>query len=167
MSENQPSPGLKAALEYGPILAFFVGYMLLRERAIEIGGTEYSGLIVVTAFFVPLLAFTTWLGYRLFGAISKMQIVTLVIVVIFGGLTVWLNDERFIKMKPTVIYGLFAGVLGFGLLRGRSYLQLFLRSQTAVELVEPPHCSTECSLCPESGLEQRPLRMPPKLRQAP
>jgi intracellular septation protein len=47
-----------------------------------------------------------------------------VIVVVFGGLSVWFNDERFFKMKPTMIYLLFAGMLGFGLMRGQSYLQL-------------------------------------------
>ncbi len=126
MSETRVSPGLKAALEYGPILAFFAGYMLLRERAFVVGGTEYSGFILVTALFVPLLALTTYALYRLSGSISKMQIMTLVLVVIFGGLTVWLNDERFFKMKPTMIYGLFAAILGFGLLRGQSYLQIVM-----------------------------------------
>jgi intracellular septation protein len=52
-----------------------------------------------------------------------MQVATVVLVVVFGGLSVWLNDERFFKMKPTIIYLLFAAVLGFGLLRGQSYLQ--------------------------------------------
>jgi intracellular septation protein len=47
-------------------------------------------------------------------------------VVVFGGLTIWFNDERFFKMKPTMIYAIFALVLGFGLLRGRSYLQLVM-----------------------------------------
>jgi intracellular septation protein len=49
-----------------------------------------------------------------------------VIVVVFGGLSVWFNDERFFKMKPTMIYLLFAGMLGFGLMRGQSYLQLVM-----------------------------------------
>jgi len=123
MAEKKISQGLKLALDLGPILAFFAGYMILRDRSFTIGGTEYSGFIVVTAFFVPLLAATTFLLYRLTGKLSKMQIVTLVLVVIFGSLTIWFNDERFFKMKPTMIYTLFAGVLGFGLLRGRSYLQ--------------------------------------------
>jgi intracellular septation protein len=52
-----------------------------------------------------------------------MQVATIVLVTVFGGLTVWLNDERFFKMKPTIIYALFAGMLGVGLLRGRSWLQ--------------------------------------------
>jgi intracellular septation protein len=55
-----------------------------------------------------------------------MQLVTLIMVVVFGGLTVWLNDDRFFKMKPTAIYGIFAILLGIGLLRGQSWLQLVM-----------------------------------------
>lgn len=126
MAEKRISHGLKLALDLGPILAFFAGYVLLRDRTLTIAGTEYSGFIVVTGLFIPLLAFTTWLLWRLTGKLSKMQIVTLVLVAIFGGLTVWLNDERFFKMKPTMIYALFAAILGAGLLRGQSYLQLVM-----------------------------------------
>lgn len=126
MAERKISAGVKMALEMGPILAFFVGYILLRDRVFTIGGTEYTGFILVTACFIPLLALTTFILWRLTGTLSKMQIVTLVLVVVFGGLTVWLNDERFFKMKPTIIYALFAAVLGFGLLRGKSYMQLVM-----------------------------------------
>ena len=126
MAEKPISQGLKLALDLGPVLAFFVGYILMRDRTFLIGGTEYSGFILVTACFIPLLAFTTFLLWRLTGTVSKMQLMTLVLVVIFGGLTVWLNDERFFKMKPTMIYTLFAAILGFGLLRGQSYLQLVM-----------------------------------------
>ncbi len=121
--EKSISPGLKLALDLGPIAAFFAGYVLLKDRTFLIGGTEYNGFIIVTAIFIPLLALTTFLLWKLTGKLSKMQLVTLVLVVIFGGLTVWLNDERFFKMKPTIIYLLFAGVLGAGLLRGQSYMQ--------------------------------------------
>jgi len=126
VAEKPISQGLKLALDLGPVLAFFVGYILMRDRTFLIGGTEYSGFILVTACFIPLLAFTTFLLWRLTGTVSKMQLMTLVLVVIFGGLTVWLNDERFFKMKPTMIYTLFAAILGFGLLRGQSYLQLVM-----------------------------------------
>jgi intracellular septation protein len=61
--------------------------------------------------------------WRLTGHLSRMQVVTAVLIVVFGGLSVWFNDPRFFKMKPTMIYLLFGGVLGYGLLRGRSYLQ--------------------------------------------
>ncbi len=126
MSDNdtrQIKPGTKALLEYGPILAFFVGYLLLKGRSFTVAGQEYNGFIAVTAMFIPLLALATFVQWRLSGKISKMQIVTLVLVVVFGSMSVWFNDERFFKMKPTMIYLIFAGLLGIGLLRGHSYLE--------------------------------------------
>ena len=53
-----------------------------------------------------------------------MAVITAVVVTIFGGLTLILRDDTFVKMKPTILYALFAGILGFGLLRGQSYLQV-------------------------------------------
>ncbi|MBK1636384.1 inner membrane-spanning protein YciB [Rhodovulum adriaticum] len=117
------NPILKSVLELGPIAAFFVAYLQLRDHSFTIGGVEYEGFILVTAGFVPLILLTTGILWALTRHVSKMQIVTAVLVVLFGGLTVWLNDDRFFKMKPTAIYLLFAGVLGIGLMRGRSYLQ--------------------------------------------
>jgi intracellular septation protein len=55
-----------------------------------------------------------------------MQVVTVVLVVVFGGLSVALNDERFFKIKPTIIYLIFAAIMGFGLLRGTSYMETVL-----------------------------------------
>jgi intracellular septation protein len=114
---------LKMALELGPIAAFFIGYVKLKDEMFTFGGTDYAGFIVVTAAFIPLMLVTTGLLWALTGKLSKMQIATVVLVVLFGGLSVWLNDERFFKMKPTMIYALFAGILGFGLWRGQSYLR--------------------------------------------
>ena len=126
MSDKSISPGLKTALDLGPILLFFAGYILMRDRVFTIAGNEYSGFILVTACFIPLLALTTFLIWRLTGKLSKMQLVTLVLVIVFGGLTIWLNDERFFKMKPTFIYLIFGGTLLFGLLRGKSWLSFVL-----------------------------------------
>ena len=123
MTERKINPILKLALELGPVLAFFVGYTRLKDQSFTIGGAEYQGFIVVTALFVPLMVATTLILWRLTGKLSRMQLVTVVLVVIFGGLSVWLNDERFFKMKPTMIYAFFAAVLGFGLWRGQSYLK--------------------------------------------
>ncbi len=102
---------------------FFAAYLKLRDETFLIGGTEYEGFILVTAGFVPLMILSTGILWRLTGHLSKMQVATLVLVVIFGGLSVWLNDDRFFKMKPTMIYLLFGGALGIGLLRGQSYLR--------------------------------------------
>lgn len=123
MSEKKLRPWVKLVLELGPIALFFAGYVKLKDQVFVIGGTEYDGFIVVTALFIPLMLVTTGLLWGLTGKLSKMQIATVVLVVLFGGLSVWLNDERFFKMKPTMIYLLFGGVLGFGLLRGQSYLR--------------------------------------------
>lgn len=126
VEEKKLKPAVKTALEMGPILAFFAGYVALKDRVFTIGGTEYSGFIVMTALFIPILAASTFALWRLTGKLSAMQIMTLVLVVVFGGLTIWLNDERFFKMKPTMIYILFGGILGIGLLRSKSYLSLVL-----------------------------------------
>lgn len=123
MAERKINPMLKMALELGPVAAFFVAFVKLKGQAFTIGGTEYDGFILATAAFVPLMILSTGLLWKLTGKLSKMQVMTLVLVVIFGGLSVWLNDERFFKMKPTMIYLLFGGLLGIGLLRGQSYLK--------------------------------------------
>ena len=124
MAGRKINPWLKIGLEFGPILAFFVAFGRLKDTTFTLGGTEYGGFILATALFVPLLVVTTLVLWRLTGRLSVMQIVTLILVIVFGGLSVWLNDERFFKMKPTIIYTLFAGILGYGLLRGKSYLAL-------------------------------------------
>ncbi|WP_299935192.1 inner membrane-spanning protein YciB [uncultured Pelagimonas sp.] len=114
---------LKALLEYGPLVAFFIAYLKLKDEVFTFGGTEYQGFIVVTAGFIPLFLIATGLLWKLTGHLSRMQVVTAVLIVVFGGLSVYFNDERFFKMKPTLIYLLFGGVLGLGLLRGQSYLK--------------------------------------------
>ena len=127
------NPFLKTALEMGPVLVFFVAYLWLKDRVFEIGGTEYDGFIVVTAAFIPLLILSTGALWALTGKLSRMQVATLVLVVVFGGLSVWLNDDRFFKMKPTMIYLIFGGLLGVGLLRGRSYLRYVMEEMMPLD----------------------------------
>ncbi|MBI1219266.1 MAG: septation protein A [Rhodobacteraceae bacterium] len=126
MSQKKLNPIVKLVIELGPIVAFFVAYGRLKGHSFTIGGTSYDAFIVITAGFIPLMLISTGLLWWLTGKLSKMQIATLVLVVVFGGLSIWFNDERFFKMKPTIIYLLFGGILGFGLLRGRSYLKLVI-----------------------------------------
>ncbi|MBL4751797.1 MAG: septation protein IspZ [Amylibacter sp.] len=123
MTEKKINPIVKIALEMGPIILFFIAYTKLKENTYTILGRDYEGFIVVTAIFIPVLLIATGILWALTGKLSKMQIMTAVLVVVFGGLSVWLNDDRFIKMKPTMLYLFFGGSLGFGLLRGQSYLQ--------------------------------------------
>ncbi|MCA0994152.1 inner membrane-spanning protein YciB [Alloyangia pacifica] len=123
MATKQINPFLKTVLEFGPVLAFFVAYLLLKDNSYLIGGREYQGFVVVTAGFIPLMLICTGLLWKLTGHLSAMQVVTAVLIVVFGGLSVWLNDERFFKMKPTLIYLLFGFALLIGILRGESYLR--------------------------------------------
>lgn len=127
------NPFLKSALEFGPVLVFFVAYLKLKEQTFTIGGTQYEGFIVVTAAFIPLLIASTAALWWLTGKLSRMQVATVILVVVFGGLSVWLNDDRFFKMKPTMIYVLFGGLLGFGLLRGQSYLKYVMEEMMPLQ----------------------------------
>ncbi len=126
MAERKINAGVKLALELGPVALFFAGYVFLKDRTFTFSGTEYGGFILMTALFVPLMILSTGILWALTGKLSKMQVMTLVLVIVMGGLSVWLNDERFFKMKPTLIYALFAAILGFGLWRGQSYLRLVM-----------------------------------------
>ncbi|WP_172329534.1 inner membrane-spanning protein YciB [Mangrovicoccus sp. HB161399] len=116
----------KQALDLGPVLLFVAGYLLVREKSFLIGGREYEGFVIVTACFIPLLMLTNWLLYKISGKVSRMQIFTLVLAVVFGGLTVGLNDERFFKMKSTLAFGIFSGLLWVGIARGQSWLEFIM-----------------------------------------
>ncbi|MDG4649302.1 septation protein IspZ [Roseibacterium sp. SDUM158017] len=126
MRDTPINPWLKNALELGPPVLFFVAYMRFQDASVTLGGTAYDGFILVTAAFVPLLLASIGILWKLTGRISRIQVFTAVMVVVFGGLTVWLNDERFFKMKTTLVYGFFAGALGIGLLRGQSWLKVLM-----------------------------------------
>ena len=120
------NPFLKQVLELGPPLAFFFIYLRLRDDMFTFGGTEYSGFIVATILFVPLMLAAMGVLWVLTGKLSRIQIFTAFMVVFFGGLTAWFNDESFFKMKTTLVYGFFAVMLGIGLLQGKSYLAYVL-----------------------------------------
>jgi len=122
MAERAINPALKQVLELGPPLLFFAAYLYVRDETYVLGGVDYDGFIVAAAGFVPILLLSMAILWRLTGKLSRMQVFTAVLVVVFGGLTVWFNDERFFKMKTTIVYGIFATILGVGLLQGRSYL---------------------------------------------
>ncbi len=126
MSDKTYDPKMKAALEYGPLLAFMVGYWLVKDRTFMVSGVEYSGFVAITAVFIVIFAASILALWKLTGKLSAMQVFTLAVIVFMGGLTVWFNDPHFIKMKPTIIYIAFAAGLGIGLLQGKSYLRLVL-----------------------------------------
>lgn len=102
---------LKLVVEIGPLVVFFV----VNARAGIFWGTG----LFMAATIVSLIA-----SRMFFGRIPVMPLVSGACVLIFGGLTLWLQDEHFIKIKPTIVNMLFAGTLFIGLLAGHSLLRI-------------------------------------------
>ena len=103
--------GTKLMIELGPLLAFFTAWFLV--------DIFWATGVLMAATLVSVIA-----SKVLLGRVSPVIIATAVLVVVFGGLTFWFGDAHFIKMKPTIINLLFAGVLFGGLLTGRPLLKL-------------------------------------------
>ncbi|MEX0338624.1 MAG: inner membrane-spanning protein YciB [Arenibacterium sp.] len=121
-SERSVNPVVKQVLELGPPIVFFLIYLRIRDNTYLIGETEYSGFIMATLIFVPIMLVAMGALWAMTRKLSRMQIFTAFMVIFFGALTAWFNDERFFKMKTSIVYGVFAGLLGIGLLQGKSYL---------------------------------------------
>ncbi|MEL6510711.1 MAG: inner membrane-spanning protein YciB [Pseudomonadota bacterium] len=131
--EKDINPVAKSLLELGPPILFFVLYLRIRDETYLWGGNEYSGFIVATIAFIPLLLISMAVLWFMTGKLSRMQIFTAFMVIFFGGLTAWFNDERFFKMKTTLVYGFFALLLGIGLAQGKSYLAYVMNEMMPME----------------------------------
>ncbi|QUJ76842.1 septation protein IspZ [Sulfitobacter albidus] len=116
-------PALRAALEFGPVVLFVVAYLIFRDGTFEIAGRTLDGFVVVIAGFVVLGLAATLTLWALTGRIARIQIAVAVLAVIFGALTVALDDPRVFKMKPTAIYLSLALLLGVGLWRGEGWVK--------------------------------------------
>jgi intracellular septation protein len=111
MNKLQPHPLFKLATELGPLLVFFAANAKFQ-------------LFVATGAFMVAIVIAMIASYVVTRHIPLMALVTGVVVIVFGTLTLVLHDETFIKVKPTIIYSLFAAVLGGGLLFGRSFIAI-------------------------------------------
>jgi intracellular septation protein len=104
---------VKLALEMGPLAVFFLG-------------NARFGIFPATAAFMIATLISLVLSFLLLRRIPIMPLITGVFVLVFGGLTLYLQDELFIKIKPTIINLMFASALGVGLLFGRSLVKIVL-----------------------------------------
>lgn len=111
------SPGLKLALEFGPLLAFFFANARGEWLAERVGflGALGEPIFVATAVFMVATIISLSLSWVLTRTIPIMPLVAGVVVLVFGALTLWLHDELFIKIKPTIVNGLFSALLLGGL----------------------------------------------------
>ncbi|MEE2773435.1 MAG: inner membrane-spanning protein YciB [Pseudomonadota bacterium] len=123
MKHSAQSPLIKSILEFGPILIFFIAYRYAPIPSLPDGDEGLERIIFATKVFIPTIFVSLVISWVQTKVIARMPLFTALLVLIFGGLTIWLRDETFIKMKPTILYFLFALILGFGLLRKRSYLK--------------------------------------------
>ena len=108
-SKPKLNPALKLVLDLGPLLIFFAA-------------NSRFGIFAATGAFMAAILIALAVAYALTRHLPIMPLVTAVVVVVFGTLTLVLHDELFIKVKPTIIYVLFGGVLLVGLGFGKSLL---------------------------------------------
>ena len=128
---NKERPFSKLILEIGPLIIFFVCYYNapIPENLIDdLDEANLFKIIFATKVFVPAILVALFIGWFQTKKIAKMPLITAILVVIFGGLTIWLNNPIFIKMKPTLIYLIFSAILGYGLLKKKSYLKILMGS---------------------------------------
>ena len=111
MNKTVPHPLFKLATELGPLIIFFAANAKFH-------------LFVATGAFMVAVIVAMIASYVVTKHIPMMALVTGIVVIVFGTLTLVLHDETFIKVKPTIIYGLFALILGGGLLFGRSFIAI-------------------------------------------
>jgi len=107
------NPLLKFVLDLGPLIIFFVT-------------NSRFDIFVATGTFMVAITIAIAIGFAIERKVSPMPLVTLVLVLFFGGLTLWLENEIFIKLKPTILYLIFAGVLWGGLIFKRIFLKTLL-----------------------------------------
>ncbi|UMY16296.1 septation protein A [Methylobacterium organophilum] len=117
-------PLLKLALELGPLVVFF----LVNSYAERFGVSPDQKLFVATGVFIAATVVALAAHFALVRRLPVMPLVSGVVVVVFGGLTLALQDKTFIMMKPTIVNGLFGVVLLGGLAFGRSLLSVALDS---------------------------------------
>ena len=120
-SREEPTGGARLLIDFGPLLVFFLAnFFAPVPGPIKI-------FYATGAFMIAMIAAMLFSQVR-FGKISPMLWFSGLMVVVMGGITIWLHDETFIKIKPTLYYTLIAAILGFGLYTGRPLLKAVLGS---------------------------------------
>lgn len=107
---QQNARWIRPAADYGPLLGFFIAY-------------KAAGLLPATAVLVGLTLLAVAAVYWLDRRIPFFPLASALVVAAFGGLTLWLDDERFIKLKPTIVSGLFGLAFLYAWLRGKLWLK--------------------------------------------
>jgi intracellular septation protein len=110
-----PGIGMRLALDLGPLVVYFIAF----------AATAHN-IYIATALFMGVTAVAMVVSLVRYGKISPIQIFSAVMVLILGGLTIWLHKDWIIKIKPTIYYVTVTSVLVWGLITGRPTLQMVL-----------------------------------------
>lgn len=117
---------LPMALDFGPLLVWFASYRLARWHFGAADNVQNT-IVSTAAFMIAIIAAVLVSKWKL-GRVSPMLWLSAMLVIFFGGLTIYLKDQRFIQTKPTIIYLFFALMLIGGWLRGKPLLRYLLQS---------------------------------------
>jgi len=127
-TKPKPKSGwLNILVDYGPLLVFLGVYKFYQPPETSTFG-EIAAVIYGTIAFMIAAVVALVFSKLKFGHVSPMLILSTALIVGFGGLTIWLQDEKFIQIKPTAIYLLFGALLIGGWLRGKALLQILLEA---------------------------------------
>ena len=127
-AKPKPKSGwLNILVDYGPLLGFLGVYKFYQPPETSTFG-EIAAVIYGTIAFMVAAVVALVFSKLKFGHVSPMLILSTTLIVGFGGLTIWLQDEKFIQIKPTAIYLLFGALLIGGWLRGKALLQILLEA---------------------------------------
>ncbi|MBO6768449.1 MAG: septation protein IspZ [Erythrobacter sp.] len=118
---------LNILVDYGPLLVFLGVYKFYQPPETSTFGEIAAVIYGTIAFMVAAVVALAFSKFK-FGHVSPMLILSTALIVGFGGLTIWLQDEKFIQIKPTAIYLLFGALLIGGWLRGKALLQILLEA---------------------------------------
>ena len=120
-TNKEPAGLARLAIDVGPLLVFFlVNFFAPVPSAVKI-------FVATGAFMAAMVAALVFAAVR-YRYVSPLLLFSAVMVVVLGGLTIWLHNETFIKIKPTIYYTLVAGLLAFGLATRRPLLKMVLGS---------------------------------------
>jgi intracellular septation protein len=115
------SPLARMAVDYGPLVVFFAVNSFAP-------GPKFSRIFAATAAFMLAMGAAMAVSWWKARHISPMLWISGALVLVFGGLTLYFHDETFIQIKPTIVYSLFAVVLGYGLIARKPLLQMLLET---------------------------------------
>ena len=129
------NPVLKLVLELGPLVLFFFvnsrGQSLIDQ--FDLGALFPQPIFLATGVFMVAMLISLAVSWVLTRHLAVMPLITGIVVLVMGGLTLWLQDDTFIKIKPTIVNLFFGGVLLTGLMFGRSLLAYVFDSAFALD----------------------------------